>query len=219
MDGIVYEQEVTIGGPTNPLVVSNVVNNTKPVLCFGDNTGQIGLQASGGSAPYKYILNGTEVASMAIPAAYSLQNTVQPYRIGASGYGGENFNGSIDEVKIWNIVKTPDQLAASNNCESQGNEPGLLRYYKFNQVETDNTIRYTKLRNQINQIKIKPAKAFALFSLTMLFSFSSCIMGKRAEEIPEELIDTDSINKNTIKDTLQMNDKKYDSLNSNLSNN
>jgi len=62
-DGIVYEEEVTIGGPTNPLVVSNVVTNTKPVLCFGDNTGQIGLQASGGSAPYKYILNGTEVAS------------------------------------------------------------------------------------------------------------------------------------------------------------
>lgn len=81
----------------------------------------------------KLYINGTEVASMAIPAAYSLQNTVQPYRIGASGYGGENFNGSIDEVKIWNIVKTPDQLAASNNCESQGNEPGLLRYYKFNQ--------------------------------------------------------------------------------------
>ena len=62
-DGIVYEQEVTIEGPTNPLQVSNVVNNTKPVLCFGDNTGQIALQASGGTAPYKYILNGTEVAS------------------------------------------------------------------------------------------------------------------------------------------------------------
>jgi hypothetical protein len=62
-DGIVYEEEVTIEGPTNPLLVANVVNNNKPVLCFGDRSGQIALQASGGSAPYRYILNGTEVAS------------------------------------------------------------------------------------------------------------------------------------------------------------
>lgn len=81
----------------------------------------------------KLYIDGTEVASMAIPAAYSLQNTIQPYRIGASGYGGEYFNGNIDDVRIWNVVKTPDQLAASKNCELLGNEPGLLRYYKFNQ--------------------------------------------------------------------------------------
>ncbi|MQP25286.1 T9SS type A sorting domain-containing protein [Flavobacterium sp. LMO8] len=81
----------------------------------------------------KLYIDGTEVASMAIPAAYSLQNTVQPYRIGASGYGGEYFNGNIDDVRIWNVVKTPDQLAASKNCELLGNEPGLLRYYKLNQ--------------------------------------------------------------------------------------
>ena len=81
----------------------------------------------------KLYIDGTEVASMAIPVAYSLQNTVQPYRIGASGYGGEFFNGNIDDVRIWNVVKTPDQLAASKNCELLGNEPGLLRYYKLNQ--------------------------------------------------------------------------------------
>jgi hypothetical protein len=62
-DSIEYEQEVTIIGPTSPLLVSNVVANTKSVFCFGESTGQIALQASGGSAPYKYILNGTEVAS------------------------------------------------------------------------------------------------------------------------------------------------------------
>ncbi|MBP6755673.1 MAG: hypothetical protein KA210_05950, partial [Bacteroidia bacterium] len=62
-DGEVYEQEVTIAGPTNPLLVSNDRNNSRSVLCYGDNTGQVALQASGGTAPYNYFLNGSLVAT------------------------------------------------------------------------------------------------------------------------------------------------------------
>lgn len=43
-----------------------------------------------------------------------------------------NFNGGIDEVRIWNVARTLDEIQRSKDCELSGNEAGLLAYYKFN---------------------------------------------------------------------------------------
>lgn len=94
--------------------------------------------------------------------------------------------------------------------ENSNNE-SICGYYKFNQVESEKNTRYTNLRNRFNQIKVKPIKILALFSLSFVFMFSSCIMGKRAEQIPEEeLIENDSTNK--INDTVQNVEQKKDSI-------
>ena len=80
----------------------------------------------------KLFINGVEVGSRVIPAAYSLPNSTVPYLIGASGYG-DFFNGNIDEVRIWNVARTRTALSNSRNCELQGTETGLISYFKFNQ--------------------------------------------------------------------------------------
>jgi Concanavalin A-like lectin/glucanases superfamily/Secretion system C-terminal sorting domain len=49
------------------------------------------------------------------------------------GPGGFLFNGQMDEVRIWNTVRTQAQIAASMSCELTGDEPGLIAYYNFNQ--------------------------------------------------------------------------------------
>ena len=43
------------------------------------------------------------------------------------------FNGEIDELRIWNFAKTSAQVLAQKNKRLQGNEAGLLAYYNFNQ--------------------------------------------------------------------------------------
>ena len=43
------------------------------------------------------------------------------------------FNGSMDDVRIWNVARTQAQLNGYRVCELQGNEPGLIAYYNFNQ--------------------------------------------------------------------------------------
>jgi len=48
-----------------------------------------------------------------------------------SGDGGEYFNGCIDEVSIWNTVRTEAQIKASMYKELAGNETGLVSYYKM----------------------------------------------------------------------------------------
>jgi alpha-tubulin suppressor-like RCC1 family protein len=67
-------------------------------------------------------------------------------RIGSYNSGAEYMNGNIDDVRIWNVAKTATQINASKNCELQGNETGLLAYYKFNQgTDAANNVGVTTL--------------------------------------------------------------------------
>lgn len=53
-------------------------------------------------------------------------------RIGKFGGGALFTDGLIDEVRIWNVVRTGAQIAASYNQELTGSETGLVAYYRFN---------------------------------------------------------------------------------------
>ncbi|MCF8368502.1 MAG: LamG domain-containing protein, partial [Bacteroidales bacterium] len=73
------------------------------------------------------ILEDTEPHSGTISTASSLINIGGP--LGTSRY----FDGLVDEVRIWNIARTEDQLRTSIYLELQGNESGLIAYYNFNE--------------------------------------------------------------------------------------
>lgn len=47
--------------------------------------------------------------------------------------GASYYQGDLEEVRVWNVAKTATQINAAKNCELQGNETGLVAYYKFNQ--------------------------------------------------------------------------------------
>jgi hypothetical protein len=49
------------------------------------------------------------------------------------GASQEYMNGSLDEVRIWNVARSCEEINQLRNCELTGSEPGLLAYYKFNQ--------------------------------------------------------------------------------------
>lgn len=72
--------------------------------------------------------NGVQVASASSVPGY----TETALYIGAFS-GSYNFSGMIDEVRIWNVVRSAAEIAGSMNCELTGDEPGLLAYYNFNQ--------------------------------------------------------------------------------------
>lgn len=58
-----------------------------------------------------------------------------PLRIGArvdSNYT-EYFNGQIDDVRIWNIVRSQSDIAQNMTKELTGTEYGLIAYYKFDE--------------------------------------------------------------------------------------
>jgi hypothetical protein len=84
-----------------------------------------------GANMYVYA-NGNLIASQA--SSVSIPSGSQQINIGSRiGSNTENFTGDIDEVRVWNVARTPEQINGSMDCELQGSETGLVAYYKFNQ--------------------------------------------------------------------------------------
>jgi len=80
--------------------------------------------------------------------AASIYNSSAPFRIGAGGDGPTYFwDGLIDDVRIWNVVRTPTEIADNYNHELVGNEPGLVAYWKLNNDANDSTSNNNDLTN------------------------------------------------------------------------
>lgn len=78
-------------------------------------------------------------------------------RIGNVLYGGlaqKFFNGTIEELRIWNFEKTATEIQNQMNLELMGSETGLLTYYSFNQgIANGNNSTITSLTdNSSNNI-------------------------------------------------------------------
>ncbi|HXU76446.1 MAG TPA: LamG-like jellyroll fold domain-containing protein, partial [Methylomirabilota bacterium] len=48
---------------------------------------------------------------------------------------GESINGAIDEVQIWGVAQTADQIKAGMGHPATGSEPNLLRYWRFDEAK------------------------------------------------------------------------------------
>lgn len=62
----------------------------------------------------------------------NIRNTINPIWIGANQIG-ENFNGSIDEVRIWNRTLCQPEIANNMNGEIATTLPNLIGNFHFNQ--------------------------------------------------------------------------------------
>lgn len=52
-------------------------------------------------------------------------------------HSSEHFKGTIDEVRIWNVARSWDQVMEYMNRSLTGSEPGLVGYWKFDQEQGD----------------------------------------------------------------------------------
>ncbi|MFN8154718.1 MAG: LamG-like jellyroll fold domain-containing protein [Bacteroidia bacterium] len=48
-------------------------------------------------------------------------------------WSGRTFNGTIDEVRIWNIARSQNDIQANMTTSFSGTEPGLVAYYKMDE--------------------------------------------------------------------------------------
>ncbi len=63
-------------------------------------------------------------------------------------YGGETFYGKMDEIRMWNVARTQEEINQYRFKELAGNEKGLVLYYNLDHYQ--NTIVYDKSENKIN---------------------------------------------------------------------
>jgi hypothetical protein len=81
-----------------------------------------------------FYVNG--VFDRSAPRTNSIYSTpASPLYIGRQGSVCDCnfFNGSIAEVRIWNTIRTTNQIVADMNSSFWGRQPGLVAYYHFNE--------------------------------------------------------------------------------------
>ena len=73
--------------------------------------------------------NGIQVASGTV--SYNVGSST--LTLGKRSSGSLLYNGKLDEVRIWNTVRSVSEISSNMYLELAGTETGLKSYYKFNQ--------------------------------------------------------------------------------------
>jgi hypothetical protein len=58
--------------------------------------------------------------------------TTAPFAIGSRNSSDGFLNGSIEEVRIWNVARTQNEIRENMHLTLKGDETGLVSYYQFN---------------------------------------------------------------------------------------
>lgn len=86
------------------------------------------------AATVKIYEDGSEItANMVANAATSIVDTTANFAVGAWDKSTPNrfWDGLLDEVRIFNTIRTSTEIASDYNQELLGNETGLIAYYPF----------------------------------------------------------------------------------------
>jgi hypothetical protein len=76
-------------------------------------------------------VNGNEMGSHPLTAALITVQT--PVRIAWSPFTDAHFDGMIDEVRLWNVARTGDEIKQTMSERLTGNEGWLVGYWRFDE--------------------------------------------------------------------------------------
>ena len=73
--------------------------------------------------------------------------TGDPPSVAPLSFIGRNFHGKIDDVRFWNVARTPEEIRNNMNSSLTGNEPGLVAYYPMDLNENWELIDHSPNQN------------------------------------------------------------------------
>jgi len=84
-----------------------------------------------GTALIIYV-NGTRIGSQSISGQMSIDNSDLFIGKGDPEFSaGEYFHGVLDEIRLWNVARSPEEIPAALKTRLTGKEPGLIAYWDF----------------------------------------------------------------------------------------
>jgi hypothetical protein len=92
-------------------------------------------------ATMKIYVNGVEQNSVAQTGAFDV--SASTFKIGGWA-GAQYWNGSIDEVRLWNTARTQTEIRENKHLTLKGLEPDLVAYYQFNTDDPTGTANGVK---------------------------------------------------------------------------
>ena len=92
--------------------------------------------------------NGSSVSSTVDSTnASSIGSDSTEFRIGALGNNSNYFDGKIDDVRVYNTIRSGADIADDYNCSLAGSESNLQGYWRFDNNGNDSTSNSNDLTN------------------------------------------------------------------------
>jgi hypothetical protein len=115
---------------TSNVSLSTLVGSWHHLAVTYDGRG--GATAADGMAMY---LDGVAVSLVRIndPAYIAMENLAAPVEIGREGPAWRQFDGSLDEIRLWNVARTAAEIQGAMLDELSGGESGLAAYWRLNE--------------------------------------------------------------------------------------
>jgi hypothetical protein len=87
-----------------------------------------------------FYLNGSQQGTQQSGSKTSMYNSGAPFLVGARNDPSTSFfDGLIDEVRVWDDIRTSGEILANYNTHLVGNEANLKGYWRFNNSALDET--------------------------------------------------------------------------------
>jgi hypothetical protein len=86
------------------------------------------------------LVNGIVEASQVLASQMNPLSASTTLLVGGNTIDGRYFSGEIDEVRIWNVVRTPAEIVSTMFKSLTGSEPGLVSYFKFDEASTTTAV-------------------------------------------------------------------------------
>jgi hypothetical protein len=158
------------------------INTTSALLSL--NTWHHIAATYDGSKMRLYV-DGSAVDSVSTTISVGVSTTT-PLTIGYNPTYGRNWNGSIDEVRVWNTVRTPSEISNNRNSEFCNYVSGMRAYYKFDQGNANgNNAGLTSLLDYSGENNTATLSGFALNGST-----SNWVYGKSLSQSSVTVYDT-----------------------------
>ncbi|MBF0451505.1 MAG: hypothetical protein HQK75_12440, partial [Candidatus Magnetomorum sp.] len=122
-------------GASGGYIVDDVNNNNMDNLKWDSNTLITRGCAASVSYNRKIYCDGELVKTGSLSFPYIGQGDL---RIGANGSGwidsGGKFKGELDEIRIWSVAKTQEEIASAYQKRLTGNESELMAYFRMDRI-------------------------------------------------------------------------------------
>lgn len=94
-----------------------------------------------------FYINGVASGTAAVASAFQDNQPMNIGRQQPTYCVCNHFNGSMDELRLWNVAKSQAEIQASMKTGVPPNSAGLVAYYKFNEASGNNVIDATSNNN------------------------------------------------------------------------
>ena len=128
---------------------NNVTFFTKDFAFATDTWYHVAMTADISAASIKLYIDGVDVsAGVGDNDATTINNSSTPFIIGArKETAADFFDGLIDDVRVWSDIRTASEISDNMSVELDGDEAGLVGYWKLNNSLLDETSNDNDLTN------------------------------------------------------------------------